>query len=601
MAYTTHKPSRYYYVIAVHSCMPLGVSGIRLRQRDPKVAKPEEIRFVFYPAGPNVFMSPARQDSLRHCFSVDGGSQDDKAGLGVVPHEKDASHMRFHLLPDGRGAYRIMAAHSHKYLDVYLASKADRAEVVQHRPMGGDNQLFVLVPAELDPGVFMPPPASLLHKRPKDLKPMLELMARNTNTDSVLALLQTMMKDHTINARTCWSYLDNLNVPHFSGGENYLAEAVGRIPVMHTAWKADKDLGPVIRFLDEWKTVDLDYGNAVPHAIDVGTICVVLSYVLYLEGDNLPNLDPRGNQYPSRDYYRICLEECIGRYARTFVGRYQNYDGVIGQEARKKDEPMQAVTKEERVPSEKYEEEKWRRTSEAFDRWYPFDPDYPDANIIWSQTWEYNIMKHWIKDTYSGYEDHMARADFAKKQRHAHMNARFDSMADERAMIPRTWNAFLREGNPNPVTRRSAITMGIYGGMYGHNRFECAMDGLRELTLYCWKDQRLTGMGMLYAGQDKETLYGQKGNHAMKLILAPGEHITGAYGFGKDIIDYLCLTTDTGRIVYGGSPLGRDLAYGFCADLSDGLDARLTRLTGHHKDDRIEQLSFTWEYETEHF
>lgn len=562
MAFTPLHKTGYYYLIAAHSGKPLGVSGVMLKQRDFRTAKPEEIRFAFYPAGPYIHLSPVADPVLAHCFAVEGESMDDKAGLVLRSYEGNRQHTQFRFMPVSGGGYRIMAAHSRKFLDVYVASKEDKAAVVQHSLSGGRNQVF-FVYYITEPVLENNRLALGERNRWDDLLPR---MARADKAEGLLLQLNQLMQEGFPHA--AWRLV---NEPQHRE-HKALREARETVASLCRSLE-ERNNFDFPEWLNGYGTPDHKEGALLEDAVvafDLGTLALLLWYACYLHADYLP---PASSEEDNRSFYARNIRTCLHFYRNN--GIYTR-----GKNARRE-------TVEEYVSSRTHENFRRKVVSKAI-----------EGKGEWAQEWECLVIDYHIHQEKHGYADHDARADFAVKQYNLQKDCWSGAMLQHINTPRRHWPLFEPGGitEPDPPVSRQAV-MGIYGGMYGHHALRRPAQGnLMGVAVYSRKGGSVTGLGLMYEGEEQETLYGQKGDHVERMGVSGDEYFNSVFGFGKDIIDCLCIATNKGRIIAGGHFHGRDTAFGFSVDLPDGLEARLIGIEGHHNVDCIEQLSFVWEY-----
>lgn len=494
--------------------------------------------------------------------AVNAASQDNNVPLISWEWQSGSQHLMFEFISAGGGYYRIRARHSGKYLEM-----AD-GKLVQNALKETDNQLFypVLVPEESSaPAIFYTEQSdlertiylALIGKIPEAGEALAFIVGYFWKEKDKMGDFWGAMKNY-VDARIRQLILEKqieFLKDEFTGYLNLLAEIkFSLLPKKGVRIQSviDNMVIGTPHFTN--KPVEV-----LPMLVAYGTVLIVLRRTLYDAWNDLFDIP------------------------ETPAIKLSNYGALIS-----------TISEfDTAVQKSRAEYMKWRLAQ------------IPDARTISPSgigqsimTDQYEGITHAWLDPHKaeGTPDHLQRAQFATEQRRAIAKVQFTAALDELTRAARFWKYF------NPAIRMLAVktrkTVGIFGGMvYSASTFSMP-DSATFDRIDFYSGGSLCGLE-LFAGGTTYGLLGSSSGQKETLQLGAGEYINSVYGYAKDRITGLWMTTTKGRKSGAGAYGGND--YFFTADLPDSFKAKLHGISGAYKemlkDNLVMQLSFRWEYD----
>ncbi|MGN7987928.1 RICIN domain-containing protein [Pedobacter sp. 22226] len=561
-----------YYLIAKHSAKALGFAntnlGIGLIQMkfDPD-NKQQQFRFDFGNNFHWILMEPYKERFL----AIHNSSKDD----GVRPiswhWEPNKANLHFRFIPAGDGYYRIMNLNSGKYLDVYGLSTADNAEVVQHRLTTTDNQLFKPVavinqPVDDSPASFIEinemahtAALGLIGVLPEVGGGLKAIVEHFWSKEDKLANLWEQMKvyvDARIRELIKESQLKQLK-EMLEGQLKSLAEINTESGLKGS--KIDDVILSIVRrephFLHQSKEV-------LPYLVGLGTIMIALRNLMVTKYKDLYGIEAT-DAVKANNLRK--LRASIKEYsAEVEKSRKAVMDFRMAQVKDRRDYTIEGRGK---LPRDTH-------VSEAVDTY--------DG---WKMEWRFTSNR-------IGDEDYKQLAGNAAEQRKNQVRVQYGTELDEFLLPAKLWKYFDPEHAKYEETITSKTT-GSFGGPYKTTEFKGKENGvISKIKIYA-EAGGLCGLEVFYDGSEtSEGLKGKAGSSVETLTVGNGEYINHVTGYANRHVDGLWFSTQKAGTAGGGS-IGNTY---FTADLSDGFNPKLVNISGYHSAQKIEQLSFHWQY-----
>lgn len=558
-----------YYIIAKHSQLPIGVANDTKGQRlVQKKFDPEDKHQQFRIDSGGHFFWLLLPPFKERYVAVNDSSMEDRAELLQWEWEKPKHNLRF--IPEyvGDGYYRIKAMHSNKYLDVYEMKKDVGAAVVQHMRSTTDNQLFKLVPV-VDNAVGDNPQS---YAQVNDLfrKGALGLIGLVPKYGGGLQFLVGMFWSEHDHLADLWNqmkqYVDDRireflkaaeleNLKSFLEGEVRLLYDMS---VVDKEYKGDQILS-IIQSIREKESYFLNRSKEVlPYLMGMGTIIITLRKMIVTDHaklfkDPLPAHEIAG--------HRRLLKETIKSYTDSI----------------EKSRKELMTWRMSHIPDA---ETKTMMHSEG---------EYSTARDTynnWALEWSY------FYESDKGDKNHRDHAKNAVKQRRNQVQAQYASELEDLLKPARQWQ-MLDPDAPRPLPQLTKKDVGSFGGPYSHNAFSAPADDIITcINLYFHGNDVLSGIEVVYSG-GSSGLKGFAGPKVQQLRIDSKEYITNVYGYTRNFVEAVWFTTNKGRTIGGGNT---NKTAHFSGDLADGVEARLTGISGSFNGGWVEHLTFHWTY-----
>ena len=584
-------PTQQYYVIAKHSgkalSSPNANDGTALKQvtfdanSDRQKFRFDKGQHFFW-----ILMPPFKERYVK----VNSASKDDGAAILQGTWQPHQHNLLFRFVPAGDGYYRIMALHSNKFFDVYGADKGENAAVVQHRFMPSDNQLFKIVPIPKKLGAntttyveannitrdaimgltgLVPEVGGglkfivgLFWSGPDKLGDMWEQMKSYVDVRARELIMEKKLEDMEDDIMGIMDSIEVINA--YTNMQRKATELPALVNNIHLKQR---------RFLN--KPLEI-----LPYTIAMGTIIITLRHTMYTQLEKMS-----GTPVSAADKAdtKTALKAAIKAFTDSVEkSRKEMIDWRMG-----KVKPASTVSASlggsgiDIIPTTRT-----ITTSTAKD-------EYDN----WTMSYYYIVSETIFSKDTEGYHDHKVRAEFAAAQRKKQIEVQYPLEVEEMLRPAKFWKHMDPDAAPYvPVKKR--VIMGAYGVVYMHNKFTGTVNsGITKIRFHAWAGGSICGMEVFYGNQSTATLQGRTGNQKSEITLASGEYINSVFGFAKDMIESIWMTTSLGQIVGGGTMNNKSNDNMFCADLPDSFTPKLARIDGSHNRDYLEQLSFEWEYE----
>lgn len=510
--------------------------------------------------------------TLDRYVTVNAASGDNNVPLIFWEWESGRHHQMFEFIPAENGYYRIRARHSGKYLEV-VENKQDRTHILmQNQLNANDNQLFypVLLP-EKETGL---PPS--FYSTKTDLKRTVYL--------GLIGLIPDVGKGLGFVVGYFWKERDQLS-DFWDTMKNYVDVRIrtlikeSEIRFLEEEFKGYMNVLAEICFSPQPKkgnriqAVMDNMIHSTPHFTDkhdeilplliaYGTVLIILRKMMC---DNYEELfgEPPSEQLKLANY--LSLVSTIKIFSDAVERSKVNY-------------------------------RKWRMAQ------------FPDSKVIspggttqavMTDNYE-DITLSWLDPHYrDGSPDFEFRAKAITELRRGAVKPQFELQLEELTMAARFWKYF------NPVvpfigTFNYAV-VGSYGGIvYTAKTFHMEDKYTFDRVDFFSRNGNLSGMELFYKG----TSYGAIGTATQERVtlqLQEGEYINSVYGYAKNWVRSLWMTTNKGRKAGVGGYGDRNEF--FCADLPDSYGARLHGIDARYdesiiKENQIMLLTFRWKYDS---
>ncbi len=598
MAFKPGK-SQHFYMIAKHSGLALTVANGNLGNTLYQAKlNPESSNQKFrFDAGPSIFWIVLPAYNNRY-IAIHESSMADNWPVIEWQWEPHDTNLMFEFVPAEDGYYRIVNRHSGKYFDITGNDKAENAKLFQHRLMTTENQLFKPVPVPNQP--LGPNPRTLaetnndlrtgvlalIEKIPEVGGGISFIVGMFWKPKDVLADFWDQMKSYVdirINEKIKEQKLIDL-ADHLKGIIENIEE-VKRSVDTDKGTRLQSTIDAIVRMQNEFlgKSTDI-----LPYLVGLGTILVTLRQAMVVDYKNLFGIDIPANV---KTQNILLVQQTIEKYsAAVEKGRTELMTWRMGLIPDKIEEhvEIEMATESNDIKGGSMT----RETSAA-----------KDGFNGWERFWGYysNDGKTW------GDPDHKAKAIFALEEHRKQARIQFSAELDELLTAAKYWPYF----DPAKTEKYKETTVKQELGIFGNNTTGKTFAGVADKIISkivvhskpFAKGAVVCGLEVFYKSKaeldksvagDSDGLKGSTGTSSATLQLEANEYINSTYGFGKDRIDGLWLTTNKGNIVGQAERLGANM---FSADLPDSFKPRLVKISGGYGNDAIEQLSFHWEYE----
>ncbi len=500
--------------------------------------------------------------------TVNAASQDANVPVIFWIWEASRHHNMFQFIPAANGYYRIMARHSGKYLEV--VENPDRSvNLVQNELKVSDNQLFypVLLPQESSR-----PPVFYSEKTDLQRTIYLALIGKIPDAGPALAFIVGYFwkdKDHMSDF---WEMMKNyvdIRIRQlikeseiqflkdgFMGYLNLLVE----IFLNPEKKKGDRIRGLLDSMVKDTPHYTGKYVEVLPLLVAYGTVVIVLRKIIYDNWNELFNV-PETLEIKAANL--IALASSIEVFSQA-------------------------------VNSSRKQYMKWRMDQ------------IPDAKTISPSGVEQAVMTDsydgvslsWLSPRYrDGSPDFEFRAKFFTEQRRGIANIQFELQLDELTRAAHFWKYF------NPlvafIPTKTHKAVGHFGGIvFGAKPFFMDDAATFDRIDFFGKNGSLCGLELFWQNKSYGLL-GTSTAQKASLVLQPGEFVNSVFGYAKDWVSSLWMTTNKGRKM-GVGGYSDPNSY-FIADLPDSFQARLHGINGMYneiyRDNLIYLLSFRWEYD----
>lgn len=501
--------------------------------------------------------------------TVHGALQDANTPVIFWVWEAGRHHNMFAFIPATNGYYRIMARHSGKYLEV--VENTDRTvRLVQNELKDSDNQLFypVLLP---DKDTARPP---VFYSEQSDLQRTiyLALIGQIPEAGAALSFIVGYF----------WKEKDKLG-DFWEMMKNYVDVRIrqlikeSEIQFLKDGFAGDLDVLVLILLSPEKKKgerirslLDKMIGDThhytdkcvevLPLLVAYGTVIIVLHKTIF---DNWNELYRDAETLEIKAANLIALASSIDTFSKA-------------------------------VNTSRTEYMKWRLDQ------------IPDSKTISPSGVEQAVMTDsydgvslsWLAPRYSGgSHDFEYRAAFFTEQKRAIARVQFDLQLDELTRAAHFWKYF------NPlvpfIPTKTHKTVGSFGGIvYSPKLFYMDDAATFDRIDFFAKNGSLCGLELFWQNRSYGLL-GSNGTQKTSLVLEKGEFVNSVFGYAKDWVSSLWMTTTKGRKA-GVGGYGDPNSY-FIADLPDSFQARLHGMNGMYndiyRDNLVFLLSFRWEYD----
>ncbi|WP_316824455.1 RICIN domain-containing protein [Pedobacter miscanthi] len=561
-----------YYLIAKHSAKALGFANTNLgtsliqMKFDPD-NKQQQFRFDFGNNFHWILMAPYKERFL----AIHNSSKDDGTRPISWHWEPNKANLHFRFIPAGDGYYRIMNLNSGKYLDVYGLSKADHAEVVQHRLTTTDNQLFKPVPVYDQPANDNP--ASFVEINETARAAALGLIGLAPEIGGGLKFIVGHFWSERNKMADLWEqmkvYVDvRIRELIKEAQLKQLREVLeGQLKKLADIKKTAGFKGPSIdavilgivgeepHFLRQSKEV-------LPYLVGLGNIMIILRHTMVVQYKELFGVDATPEVMASNLQK---LKDSIKEYTdEVEKSRKAVMDFRMEQV---KDRHDYTIEGKGTFPRDTH-------ISEAVDTY--------DG---WRMAWQ-------LTSDNKGHKNYKELAGNAAEQRKKQVRAQYATELDEFLLPATLWKYFDPEHEAYKETINSKTT-GSFGGPHKSTEFKGREDStISKVKIYA-EGGVLCGLEVFYAGSEtSDGLKGKAGSSVETLTLSTGEYINHVIGYANHHVDGLWLSTQKASTAGGGSA---GSTY-FSADLSDGFNPKLVNISGYHSAQMIEQLNFHWQY-----
>jgi hypothetical protein len=209
------------------------------------------------------------------------------------------------------------------------------------------------------------------------------------------------------------------------------------------------------------------------------------------------------------------------------------------------------------------------------------------------------ITLSWLDPHYrDGSPDFEFRAKIITELRRGAARTQFEHELEELTKAARFWKYF----NPMQIFIGTYTfkVVGSYGGVpYQAKVFHMEDRDMFDRVDFYGRGGHLSGLEFFFQGKSFGVI-GSSSGEKSTLQLGEGEYVNSVFGYAKNFVRSLWMTTNKGRKAGLGSYGDRN-EY-FCADLPDSFEARLYNLDARHcepfmQDDRVVLLTFKWRYD----
>jgi hypothetical protein len=567
-----------YYLIAKHSGKVLGFTdnsrGKSLQQMDYDSTNKQQ-RFRFEPG--SGFFWITTPPYKKNYLAVNNSSLEDAAVVLQWEWEAPKHNSRFLVEPAYNGYYRIKAMHSGKFLDVFEAKKTTGAAVVQHRLMGSDNQLFMLVPAMDEPIETVP--QSFRQTTDYVREATLGLAGLIPTVGGGLKVLLGGLWAPEDQLSQLWErmkeYVDmKINAAIEKQAQEDLKDIIsGKLEALkEILWPtADSTRASNFDALVQSLVTDQTYFKNKPkerllYVLGYGTLFIAMRKANAYHYQEFHGVAPAGPVFTQN---KEALKETIKSWGEQVALKKKELLDARMALIKDRRDYRETVSKREGTTLAYF--------SEALDTY--------DG---WKMTWSLNYYRESDND----YKEH---AENAVVQRRKQVKVQYETMLDEFIRISRFWK-YLNPEEPAYVPVTVSKEVGYFGGPYHHNGFKgVEKSSIQKIVVHSNNGGYVCGIEIFYTSKAvSDGLKGAKGNHTEELMLREGEYITSVHGYMNRFVQGVWFTSQLGNTVGGGV---RDATY-FSADLADSFNARLVNISGSiNNGNTLERLSFHWEYE----
>jgi len=209
------------------------------------------------------------------------------------------------------------------------------------------------------------------------------------------------------------------------------------------------------------------------------------------------------------------------------------------------------------------------------------------------------VSQSWLSPRYkAGSPDFEYKAKFFTEQRRSIAKAQFECQLDELTMAAHFWKYF----NPAVPFFPTVVhkTIGSFGGIvYETKLFLMNAGETFDRVDFFSNGGHLCGLELFWKNKSYGLL-GSSSSQKNSLVLEAGEFVNSVFGYAKDWVSSLWMTTTRGRKA-GAGGYGDANSF-FVADLPDSLHARLHGLNAMHSESYYQEklvmlMSFRWEYD----
>jgi hypothetical protein len=572
-------PEKFYYIVAQHSQMVLGVADANPCTYVVQQTKGDDTQYLqqfeFRADGMREFYIRLRNPDLR-LLDITRESQDNGALLMIYPWHGAVANQRFQFISGGNGYYYIRAAHSGKMLDVREYSTEKGAQIIQHdkNPQGASqNQLFKIVPVDEWPSTqsSMEHYSFIADETSDRLKDLVAGIAGNVpEVGSALKGLVSFLWPSgqlTIFAQMR-SYVEALMREliaqervidldkRLTGIYNNLDAYQSSVGTQKGQW-----FTAVLANLNEAEPYFLDKRNpekTMPYFVALGTVMLTLlrEQVLFYEKiygepdqmraehlsllqDKLTNYLTASQISRSRAMYWRMSKISLAHSTRTTVG-------IVGPVV------IHIYTAS-------------------------------DALTGWTARYEYNPLLSGTSDA----EERASREMLDHKQL---IQDQFGIELDAFLSTSYLWKYLNPVETAQPTRKKVLFETGPYAG-HRYNAFADVPRGtITRIKVH--GGNRLDGVELFYDGVSGG-LHGWVGGvtHADATMEA-GEVIVAAYGTHGDVMHSLWFETNRGRVIGAGSNFGKP----WSADPPEGINPTLSHISGFAGTGHIDGLTMHWAY-----
>lgn len=559
-----------FYLSSKQSRKVLGVKetrdGAKLQLLD---FKPDDNRQIFrFDPGEGFYWF--KFAALDRYAVIHAASHDNNIPVILWPWSPGQHHYMFEFIHAEGGNYRIRVRHSGKYLEVIENKQEKTYDLVQNERKDSDSQLFypVLLP-EKEAGI---PPA--FYQASTDLQRTiyLSLIEKIPQAGAAIKFVVEYFwkdKDHLSDL---WESMKNYveqrirQLIRESEIRFLEQEFLGYLNVLVEIYLSPQSKkGPRLQGLLDNMT------HSAPHYTDKAV-------------EALPLLVAYGT---TQIVLRKCMldnyEELFGE-PETPAIRLNNYFNLL--------HTIDVYSKAAEYAKEEYR--KWRLSQ------------FPDSKVISPGGVEQAVLTDnyegislsWLSPRYrEGTPDFEFRARILTDLRRAGALVQFDLQVEELTKAARFWKYF----NPMTVFIRTFTyrMVGSYGGLpYEAKVFHMEDKYTFDRIDFFARGGHLCGIELFFKGVSYGII-GSNSNDRSSLQLEKDEFFNGVFGYAKDFVRSLWITTNKGRKEGKGS-YGNTNEF-FRADLPDSFGARLHGIEARHcepfmQDDRIVLLSFRWKH-----
>lgn len=499
--------------------------------------------------------------------TVHAASGDNNIPIIFWKWENGAPFQMFEFILADDGYYRIRARHSGKYLEVQKGTN----NLVQNERKDDDSQLFypVLFP-EKETGL---PPSFYTTKTDLERTIYLALIGKIPEAGEALSFVVGYFWKERDQLSDFWDAMKNyvdarirqlikekeiqFLEEEFVGYMNVLAE----IYLTPQAKKGPRLQGVMDNMIHSTPHFTGKYVEVLPLLVAYGTTLIVLRKTML---DNYTELFGEPETPAIRLANFIALLSTIDIFSKA-------------------------------VESSKKEYMKWRMDQ------------FPESKVINPGGVKQAVMVDgyegvslsWLDPHYrEGSPDFEFRAKIITELRREAARTQFEYQLEELTKAARFWEYF----NPMKIfigTFKYKLVSSFGGIVYQAKVFHMEDKYTFDKIDFYARGGHLSGLELFYKG----TSYGLMGSSSGEkstLELEEGEYVNSVFGYAKNWIRSLWMTTNKGRKA-GMGGYGDRNEY-FCADLPDSFKARLCSMEGRHcepymQDDRVMLLAFRWKYD----